>query len=1171
MEPGTAAPSDTSVVRVLGSDGRPEGAGFLVGRREVVTCAHVVARVLGVAADAPGPPDGRLEVDFPLAAPGRRMTAEVTGWTPIEPDGSGDIAVLRLTEAAPARAASARVVEQGAATDRRVRTFGFPAGHDDGVWSVGWLRGRTAAGWYQYDTDPAGQHRVQPGFSGAPVWDVAEGGVVGMVVAADGAGGGRSAYLIPTETLRAGRPELGAAARPVSPFRALEPFEERHADRFHGREQLAGRIAEQLAWAPVLGVVGPSGCGKSSLLHAGVLPRLRAQDGLHVITLRPGQHGRGPVEALATALLPALEPALTETARLAELPALTERLREGRLPELTDRLLARQRKDRLLLMLDQFEEALGAADLDPFAAALATALRPGSRLRVVTVLRSDFLTGALTHPGLAPLFGGDRLVTVGAMTDSELRTAVERPLTGTGARYEAGLVDRILGDLGSEPGRLPLLAFTLAELWDRQQHGVIGHAAYEELGGVGEALARHAEQLWTGSLTEDEQHAARALLVQLVQPGGDGTAPTRRTAARSDLNDSQWRIAQRLLTTRLIVPGADHLPVDGPPEETVELAHEVLLTHWGRLHDWFEADREFRTWQEDLRRRIARWQADGRPARRLLSGADLRDARAWQARRDSELRPAEREFVKASTRGSRRRWTAAVSLTAVLGLLAVLGVRAWQDGIRDSAATTASQVLVQQSRDAENRYDASGGEYVALLLAMRAHRTRDTAQTRARLGEMYAKYGFADLLAPNQPSTETMLSGPIAGPAVSTLADASGRTIVGRTADGAVMVLRLDADGVHRQPTGHQAAVIGVSADGSALAMARSPLPLLPTVGSDPPDPRGLPAELYDVRTGTVRELERPREGDALSWDPKELELLPGWEPPDFDSLGLGAVTLPTQYAQFAFTADGALLLARTGLYGGSGRLVLWDTATGRIRKVMPAPAELDGRLWLGGNGDTLLSLGDTLGPGGVVVHSLMLWDLRGDTPTGQELLRREENGSGGLAIGVSPAGDRAVVAETRIEGPQADHRLTVRELPSGRVLDETTSAQAKAISGVAIASGGSHAVPYSFDLPFPGGAPDDGPIRSLVSLWTLDLLGAEAEPVALMTGHGVLALVAGRDPLSRLPKPGQRADAADAGQRMAALCRALGDETLPADVAEKLPPGAHRGPVCTWKKEKHG
>ncbi|MGW7469406.1 hypothetical protein ACWGJT_33245 [Streptomyces xantholiticus] len=60
MEPGSAAPSDASVARILRADSRPEGAGFRAGRREVITCAHVVAKALGLPPDTQESPDGRI-------------------------------------------------------------------------------------------------------------------------------------------------------------------------------------------------------------------------------------------------------------------------------------------------------------------------------------------------------------------------------------------------------------------------------------------------------------------------------------------------------------------------------------------------------------------------------------------------------------------------------------------------------------------------------------------------------------------------------------------------------------------------------------------------------------------------------------------------------------------------------------------------------------------------------------------------------------------------------------------------------------------------------------------------------------------------------------------------------------------------------------------------------
>jgi hypothetical protein len=60
-------------------------------------------------------------------------------------------------------------------------------------------------------------------------------------------------------------------------------------------------------------IVGSSGSGKSSALFAGLLPRLR-EDGYQFAIFRPGTQ---PFYALAGALLPLLEPGLSETDRLA--------------------------------------------------------------------------------------------------------------------------------------------------------------------------------------------------------------------------------------------------------------------------------------------------------------------------------------------------------------------------------------------------------------------------------------------------------------------------------------------------------------------------------------------------------------------------------------------------------------------------------------------------------------------------------------------------------------------------------------------------------------------------------------------------------------------------------------------------------------------------------------
>ena len=78
-----------------------------------------------------------------------------------------------------------------------------------------------------------------------------------------------------------------------SPFRALLPFDAKHADIYFGRDRKVTRAIEQLQSVgpaqrsaragprsvPFLLIVGESGAGKSSLMRAGLAPRLQKPGG----------------------------------------------------------------------------------------------------------------------------------------------------------------------------------------------------------------------------------------------------------------------------------------------------------------------------------------------------------------------------------------------------------------------------------------------------------------------------------------------------------------------------------------------------------------------------------------------------------------------------------------------------------------------------------------------------------------------------------------------------------------------------------------------------------------------------------------------------------------------------------------------------------------------------
>ena len=62
------------------------------------------------------------------------------------------------------------------------------------------------------------------------------------------------------------------------PYRGLEAFQETDARLFFGREAMVDELVERLARSRFLAVIGASGSGKSSILRAGIVPALAAQN-----------------------------------------------------------------------------------------------------------------------------------------------------------------------------------------------------------------------------------------------------------------------------------------------------------------------------------------------------------------------------------------------------------------------------------------------------------------------------------------------------------------------------------------------------------------------------------------------------------------------------------------------------------------------------------------------------------------------------------------------------------------------------------------------------------------------------------------------------------------------------------------------------------------------------
>jgi TIR domain len=434
----------------------------------------------------------------------------------------------------------------------------------------------------------------------------------------------------------------------ICPYRGLLHFREEDAPFFFGREAAIEGLVEGGKHHPFLALVGASGSGKSSVVRAGLVPRLRGDRSTawEIVLLVPTDQ---PLKALAAALVPFLEPTKSEVDRLEEAGKLAGLFAGGTvsLHHVVQRILDEQRgTDRVLIFVDQFEELYTLAQDDAvrrkFVDELITASTlSGSKLTVAITLRGDFVGKAFAYRALSDRLQGAQ-INLGPMTRQELTVVIRKPAEKLQLNFEEGLVERILDAVGDEPGNLPLLEFVLTELWEKRRGGLLLNESYDTMGELKGALAKKANDFFA-RLSPREQSILQRVFLRLVSLADSGE-DTRRRAAFTELPLEAIDLVDKLAKERLLVTNIS--PTGAA--QTVEVAHEALISNWVTLRAWVNEDREFFLWRKRLDGLLREWEGVEKDEGALLRGPLLIEAQNWFEKRSHDLSEEERSFINAS-------------------------------------------------------------------------------------------------------------------------------------------------------------------------------------------------------------------------------------------------------------------------------------------------------------------------------------------------------------------------------------------------------------------------------------------------------------------------------------------------------------------------------------------
>lgn len=419
----------------------------------------------------------------------------------------------------------------------------------------------------------------------------------------------------------------------VPPYRALEAFDAKDAEFFFGRTVLTDALLAKVFDESFVAVLGPSGSGKSSVVQAGLLPELMkgerrdTKDWQVLPVIKPGD---SPIYALIEAMTDALGFKAAEQ--------FAKNLKASGAAALVAFVQA-SFAGTVVLVIDQFEEiftlcrgetsdeqAQKDRERGQFLECLFGAVDAlAGKLKLVVTMRADFLGKCLEREDLARRISAGR-VDVTPLDEDEIAATIVKPAGRVGLTVADELRKRIVKETREQPGSLPLLEYALTETWaawqkeyetDPQTPPELTEAHYAAADGLVGLLESQADKVY-GQFAGDvvQQGLVQRIFLELVQPGVE-TEDTRRRVQKADLESEVHSaelvetVLSELVEARLVVRDEN---------DVVDLAHEALIHHWGRLKGWLTKYRSSILKIRELEAHAKKWQDNECRPEYLLRG-----------------------------------------------------------------------------------------------------------------------------------------------------------------------------------------------------------------------------------------------------------------------------------------------------------------------------------------------------------------------------------------------------------------------------------------------------------------------------------------------------------------------------------------------------------------------
>ncbi len=474
------------------------------------------------------------------------------------------------------------------------------------------------------------------------------------------------------------------------PYRGLAPMEAEDAGIFFGRDADIHQLLDELASLRIktpprfLSILGASGAGKSSFMRAGILPRLMRYPGLYapLPIIRPEQSAMKGQNGLKNALLMTLK----QYGQPISKAQLIRQLDNNPLAIFASiaklaRLPNAKNSPTLVIAIDQAEELFtsdGKAESETFLQLLNSIIHQDDvPIMVLCTIRSNafealqsttLLTGVHQHIySLQPIAKG------------AYQQIIEGPIkalknTSEAISIDAKLTQALLDDIEKGTGKdaLPLLAFTLEQLYNNSIDKHLSLAEYQQMGGIEGAIEKAVEKALREAKNDpnvpNDDRQCLALLKQGLIPWLAGIdketkQPKRAVARLNDIPETSRPLINYFIDNRLLSVSEETIEADKTDEKTtqkvynIELTHESVLRQWARLNGWLQEDLDALSNLDALQSAAMQWEANGRNSQWLNhKQGRLADAEALltHKRFTAAISQSEREYLKKCRQKERR-------------------------------------------------------------------------------------------------------------------------------------------------------------------------------------------------------------------------------------------------------------------------------------------------------------------------------------------------------------------------------------------------------------------------------------------------------------------------------------------------------------------------------------